>query len=469
VPDRRPSLLRRVRPRSVRARTTALATAVVVLALAVGATALLLVLRHALVEGVDDAARLRALDLAALAAADGLPATITAGGEDDVAQVVDDSGRVLSGTANVAGQGPVATFRPGGDVPVVRTMTLSEGGDLEEFRVWAVRRDTSTGPVTAYVGASLEAVSETVAVVQSVLAVGLPLLLLVLALSAWVAIGRALRPVESVRREVAAVTGAGLDRRVGVPATSDEVSRLATTMNEMLDRLVAFSRRQQQFVGDASHELQSPLAGFRAQLEVALDDPAGTDWPDVGRDLLSDTQRMEGIVRDLLFLARTDEGADLGPVTPVDLDDVVLEEVSRVRPATSVALRTDEVSAAPVRGNRTALSRLVRNLLDNAVRHADSAVTVRLAARDGECRLVVEDDGPGVPRDRREVVFDRFVRADEARSRRHGGAGLGLAIVRSVAERHGGSVTVDDAEPTGARFVVRLPLAPAPTGDGLSR
>ncbi len=466
--DRRAPAVRRVLPRSVRGRTTLLATAVVVLALAVGAAALLVVLRNALVDGVDDAARLRALDLAALAAAEGLPATITAGSEDDVAQVVDDSGRVLAGTANVAGQGPVATFRPTGGAPQARTLALADGEDIEDFRVWAVRSDTPSGPVTAYVGASLEAVSETVAVVQGVLAVGLPLLLLVLALSAWVAIGRALRPVEGVRREVAAVTGAGLDRRVGVPDTSDEVSRLAVTMNEMLDRLEAFSRRQQEFVGDASHELQGPLAGFRAQLEVALGDPAGTDWPDVGRDLLADTQRMEGIVRDLLFLAREDEGADLGPLAPVDLDDVVLEEVTRVRPATSVALRTSDVSAAPVRGNRAALSRVVRNLLDNAVRHADSAVTVRLAAQDGSCRLVVEDDGPGVPPDRREVVFDRFVRADQARTRRDGGAGLGLAIVRSVVERHGGSVSVGDAEPSGARFVVRLPLAPGPTGGGLS-
>lgn len=386
--DRSP-LPRRLVPRSVRGRTTLLATVVVVFARTLGAVSLLVVLRHALVESIDDSARLRAVDLADLAAAEGLPPTITAGGAD---------------------------------------------GDIEDYRVWAVRRDSRVGAVTAYVGGNLEAVSETVGVVQGVLAVGLPLLLLVLALSAWVAVARALRPVENVRQEVAEVTGAGLDRRVRVPATSDEVSRLATTMNEMLDRLEAHSKRQREFVGDASHELQGPLAGLRAQLEVALADTAGTAWADVGRELLADTQHMEGIVHDLLFLAREDEGGDLGPRSPVDLDDVVLEEVARVRPTTAVTVTTADVSAAPVHGYRSALSRLVRNLLDNAVRHADSRVTVRLAAQDGACRLSVEDDRPGVPPDHREVVFDRFVRADEAR----------------------------------ARIVVRLPLAPAPRSGPVS-
>jgi signal transduction histidine kinase len=459
----RPALPRRLLPRSVRGRTTLLATVVVVFALALGAASLLVVLRHALVESVDDSARLRAVDLADLAAAEGLPRTITAGGEDGIAQVVDASGTVLASTANAVGRPPVASFVPSGDEPVGRTMELDDGnGDVEDYRVWAVQRPSGDGVVTAYVGGNLEAVSETVSVVEGVLAVGLPVLLVVLALSAWVAIGRALRPVESVRQEVAEVTGAGLDRRVRVPATSDEVSRLATTMNEMLDRLEAYSKRQREFVGDASHELQGPLAGLRAQLEVALADPAGTAWANVGREMLSDTQRMEGIVHDLLFLAREDEGADLGPRSPVDLDDVVLEEVARVRPTTAVAVSTSDVSAAPVQGNRSALSRLVRNLLDNAVRHADSRVTVRLAAQDGACRLSVEDDGPGVPSDQREAVFERFVRADEARARRDGGAGLGLAIVKSVVEHHEGSVSVDDVDPTGARFVVRLPLAPAP-------
>lgn len=467
VPGGRAPVLRRAVPRSVRARTTALATAVVVIALAVGAASLLGVLRSALIDGIDDSARLRALDLAALAAADALPPTITGGAEDDIAQVVDSSGRVLASTANAEGRDAIASFRPSGGDPVGRTTTLSDGEDAERYRVWAVSRESSTGPVTAYVGGNLDAVSETVGVVRGVLAVGLPVLLLVLALSAWVAIGRALRPVEQVRQEVAAVTGAGLDRRVQVPSTADEISRLATTMNEMLDRLEAFSRRQQEFVGDASHELQGPLAGFRAELEVALADPAAADWHDVGRGLLTETQRMEGIVRDLLFLAREDAGGDLGPVSPVDLDDVVLEEVARVRPSTSVELDTAQVSAAPVRGSRGALQRLVRNLLDNAVRHAESSVTVRLALQDGGARLTVEDDGPGVPADRRQVVFDRFVRADEARTRHEGGAGLGLAIVKAIVERHGGSVSVDDATP-GARFVVRLPLAPPPRPGPLS-
>ena len=235
-------------------------------------------------------------------------------------------------------------------------------------------------------------------------------------------------------------------------------------MNAMLDRLEDAAGRQRRFVADASHELQSPLASFRAQLEVSAAHSNDTDWRQTSAALLADSQRMERLVRDLLFLARSDEHASPLPRDLVDLDDVVLEEVRRLRPATGVGVRlvTENVSAAPVPGSRDHLVRLVRNLLENAVRHAVAEVRVELGVTDDVVRLVVSDDGPGVPADDRDRIFDRFIRLDEGRSRGAGGTGLGLAIAAEIARHHGGGVALADS-PAGARFVVTLPAAAAVT------
>jgi signal transduction histidine kinase len=241
-----------------------------------------------------------------------------------------------------------------------------------------------------------------------------------------------------------------------VAPTADEIGRLARTMNEMLDRLEAASERQRHFVADASHELQSPLTSFRAQLEVALAHPAATDWAVLAADLLADSERMERLVRDLLFLARVDSTPAPPAADPVDFDDIVLDEAARLRAGTRVRLDTSRVSAAPVRGSRDELTRLTRNLLENAARHAASTVCVGLTYSGETAQLVVEDDGPGVPPEQHERIFDRFVRIDDARSRHSGGTGLGLAIVKAIAERHGGTVAVQNGC-GGARFVVRLP------------
>jgi signal transduction histidine kinase len=225
----------------------------------------------------------------------------------------------------------------------------------------------------------------------------------------------------------------------------------------MLQRLEEARDRQQAFVADASHELQSPLTRLRTQLEVARGTPT-PDWDEVTTDLLADCGEMEALVRDLLFLARDDAGT--GRVTAervelVDLDDVVLEEAARVRSAARVEVSTTAVSAAPVRGSPDQLRRLSRNLLENAVAAASSRVEVSLRADGPGAVLVVEDDGPGIPADQRDRVFERFVRLDGARDRSSGGSGLGLAIVSSIARRHGGGAAVEDT-PVGARLVVLL-------------
>ena len=446
---------------SVRARTTAVAAVVVAIALAIGSVALLVTLRVTLERSGDAAAQARARDIASIAADGALPPVLTPATEDEVVQVVGPDGAVLAATPNVEGRPPLVTFDLAGANSAVQNLVV--GGIDEEpeaYRVSAAEVDTFDGRVGVFVARSLEPVAEAVGVTRTALLVGVPLMLLVLVCVTWWLVGRALRPVEAVRAEVADITEHALDRRVPVPVTRDEIARLATTLNSMLDRLHAASERQRTFVADASHELQSPLASFRAQLEVALAHPAAAEWTAVAADLLADTQRLERLARDLLFLAREDAGPAPRRDVLVDLDDVTLDEATRLRSTARVRIDTSEVSAATVRGSRDELSRLVRNLLENGERHASSTLQVHLGVDGDSARLVVEDDGDGVPPDQAAHVFDRFVRQDGDRARTGGGTGLGLAIARAIVSAHGGTIDLDPSA-SGGRFVVLLPTSEA--------
>jgi signal transduction histidine kinase len=313
---------------------------------------------------------------------------------------------------------------------------------------------TARGTLTLVAERSLEEVDRSVDSVTRVLVVGVPFLIGLVAALTWWLTGRALRPVEAIRAETTAITGSTIHRRVPEPETDDEIGRLARTMNSMLDRLEDSSLRQRRFVSDASHELRSPVASIRTQLEVALRKP-DADWPSVAAKVLAEDERLDAAVTELLELARAQEGAQLEPVD-VDLDEVVLEQTHR---AYRVPVDTSHVSAGRVHGSAPQLARAVRNLLDNAARHARSRVSVTLATRAGNVVLTIDDDGPGVPVDERQRVFERFTRLDEGRARDAGGVGLGLPIVRAIVDRHAGTVIVDDAPSGGARFVVRLPAA----------
>jgi signal transduction histidine kinase len=267
--------------------------------------------------------------------------------------------------------------------------------------------------------------------------------------------------MDRIREEVDGIDEDRLGHRVPETGVDDEVGRLAVTMNRMLERLEAAQARQRAFVADASHDLQSPLAAQRAQLEVALAHRGRTDTTALGRELLSTTEQMERLVRDLLFLAAADAGAARPRPVPMDLEDVVLEEVTRARTGASVAIDTSGVSAAPAVADRGDVQRIVRNLLDNALAHARTTVEVSSAADPGGVRLDVRDDGPGVAEADRERVFDRFHRGDPARSRHASGSGLGLAIARTLADRNHGTLVLADGSggPAGAHFVLRLPPA----------
>jgi signal transduction histidine kinase len=289
------------------------------------------------------------------------------------------------------------------------------------------------------------------------LSFGLPVLLALVAAIGWWLAGRALRPVEAVRAEVADITGnEDLGRRVPEPSGADELARLTRTMNAMLDRLEAAAQRQRRFVADASHELRSPVASARTQLEVDLAHPVVADWPATANGVLADLGRVEHLISDLLALARSGAGAIPGPAQDFDLADVVLEEVQHAHLSSSLEIDTIGVNPATVSGDREGLRRAFTNLLDNASRHADTAVAVTLHRDHETVELTVTDDGDGISPTDRERIFERFTRLDGARTRDDGGTGLGLAIVRTAISAHGGTVHVEDASP-GARFVVRLP------------
>jgi signal transduction histidine kinase len=318
---------------------------------------------------------------------------------------------------------------------------------------------TTAGNITLVAQQSTAAVNRTVDSITDVLLFVVPLMILLVAWAAWHFTGRALKPVEAIRQEAESITATTMHRRVPEPDTDDEVGRLARTMNAMLDRLETSAQKQRQFVSDASHELRSPLASIRTNLEVALHNPERTDWPAVAQRALVEDVRMEDTVSELLDLARLDEAegpAPLQTLPEVDLDELVLDDTVQQR---RVPIDTSRVSAGRVHGRREQLQRVVRNLLDNAVRHAASAVAVELRSTDDTVELTVDDDGPGIRPEDREVVFERFTRLDDGRARDAGGLGLGLSMVKAITEHHGGTVVIEDAPIGGARVRVSLPAA----------
>jgi len=419
------------------------------------AFAFLTLLRRTLIAEVDDSANEIVHDLALEATQGVLPNLSAAPPDvDSFVQVVNAAGRVTEGSSDVVGK-PAVAWQPAKPA-AKRTMNSPVEGLEGDFRVVALSTVTPNGPVVVYVGRSLTHVNHDLSVAAVMLGVGLPLLVALVGSTTWFLVGRALKPVESIRQEVADITGSDLHRRVPQPATGDEIARLAATMNGMLDRLETATDRQRRFVDDASHELRSPLAVLRAELELALNHAETADWRGVATRMLGDVSRQERLVHDLLFMARAEHDDSRPPDTLVDLDAVVFDEVERVRIRSNIVIDTSGVSAAPVRGRAEDLARVVANLLDNAVRHAAGRVRVTLGV-DGPCaELVVHDDGPGIPAHMRAQIFERFARIDEGRSRDQGGTGLGLAIASEIVTDHGGTISVSDA-PVGARLVVRLP------------
>jgi signal transduction histidine kinase len=451
---------------SVRVRTTLAATLIVAITLSVGSAILISRFRASLDNNRRSAAVALASDISSLASTGRLPPTLDLPNQDATyAQVIDSSGNVLAASANIAGKPALAPpVAPGSKTTFRRVAHSPVDSDVPEMLV-VMPAGTSTGRLTVLTGYSLVGNDFAVHDIKLGLFIGLPLLLIVVAGTAWVIVGWALRPIEAIRSEASEITSLGLNRRLPEPASGDEIARLTATMNVMLDRLEASHYKQQAFVADASHELRSPLASLRAQLEIGLAGGAATDWEATVAGALAEEARIEAMVRDLLLLARL----DLQPPDPVaalidpviDLTRIARAGIESTPERAGVSLRCEADRPAPVRMPQELARRVVGNLVDNAQRHADTNVTVAVRP-DGEwVELAVQDDGPGIAPADRDRVFERFTRLDEARSSDDGGAGLGLAIVKDIVVRHGGSVGFVDC-PRGARAVVRLPRAEPP-------
>lgn len=340
--------------------------------------------------------------------------------------------------------------------PLASSVATAPGFGVGTGRAFAVLEGPAhsphEGPFMIAVGRPLMEARRSVEALTRVLVVGVPVLVALVTLAAWVLIGRTLRPVHAMSRSAARIADATTSDRLGVPPTHDEVAELAVTLNGMLDRLGASARRQREFVSDASHELRSPIATLRTLLEVGLLHPDRSEPRALHAELLAETLRLETLASDMLVLARLDEARAPGR-DEVDLDDVVLEEAARAR---RVPIDTRAVTPAKLRGDRQHLLHLVRNLLDNAARYATSHVAVTTRTEGDDLVLWVDDDGPGIREQDRTRIFERFTRSGADRSRETGGAGLGLAVVRRVAEQHGGTARALEAPAGGARLEVRF-------------
>ncbi|MCI0677978.1 MAG: ATP-binding protein [Actinobacteria bacterium] len=439
-------------PHTIRFRLTLVAGALAALVLAVAGVVIVLLQRGAMTASLDQALTHRADDITSLLRDGERPDRFSLSGAEGFVQLVDGDGLVVASTPNLEGEPPLRlSSNPGTET--IQTMKVVEVDD-DLFRVLS----RPVGGGTLLVGTTYDVVTESTTTLAVALALTIPAVIVLLAALVWWLVGRTLRPVEDIRTEVASISTTDLHRRVPQPGTDDEIDRLATTMNQMLERLQSSVERQLRFVADASHELRSPLTRLRADIELglaaALLEPTG----DRLRTLLNEVIGLQTLVEDLLYLARADASDTLETRGPLDLDDLVFDEARAIDASGRVEVSLSEVSGAHVTGDRSQLRRAVRNLLQNAERHATSRVFLSLGEVDGYAVLTVADDGPGVPPSGSEHIFERFGRLDQSRTAQTGGVGLGLAIARDIVERHGGELSLSNPGEPGARFEMRVPL-----------
>lgn len=455
---------RLLRPSSwgVRVRSTLAAVLAVAVAFGLASVVLLVILERSLEASVDgtliDRVGQVSGQLRSTAAADVDPKLLAVSGQANLVQLVVD-GRVVAASTGAPSDPLLAPDRTTDGTAVV-TFHLEDSEP--EYRVAARTVTVAGGQVTVEIGAEQEPITRTLAVVAGLLVAGLPVVVLFAAVVTSLLVGRSLRPVEEMRATVGEITAADLTDRLPVPPTGDEVARLARTLNAMLARLEAGQAAQQRFVGDASHELRSPLATLTTALELGAQRPELLDQALVTGQLLPEAIRMQHLVDDLLLLARADERGLPLRLVDVDLDDVLGAEAARLRDRPGLRVHTRAVPTR-VQGDLGQLTRAVRNLVDNAVRHAGAGVTLA-CHRDGvDALVVVGDDGPGIAAADRERVLQRFVRLDADRARAAGGSGLGLAIVAEITAAHGGTVTVGSSPEGGAQLTLRLPVEHRPS------
>ena len=441
---------------SLRARLMAVGVTGVALALALGSLVLYAVLTVTVNRTVDESAFASARAVAAMVDSNTVPDPLPVSGSQ-IVQIVDSSGAMVSASATADRLTPL--LRSPELVKALAGERISvpaaRAGLAGNLRVIAVQAGSPAAARSIIVAFPVSDIEESQRVLRNTLLVAYPPLVVIMALIAWRVIGWTLQPVETLRSGAARISGSDQDERLAVPGSADEIRALALTLNDMLDRLAAARGRQRAFVADAAHELRSPLASMRTQLEVAQHLGEGGE---LAADLLADVTRLSALVEDLLLLARAGGDTAHPPVhESLDVRALLVATANRYASA-RVPVTVATGPAVYAAANAGELRRVLANLVDNAVRHARSAVSLEVHAEGGHTVLTVADDGPGIPAAERERVFERFARLDDARDRDAGGTGLGLAIVRELVRRSGGSISLqDNPSGTGIVAVVHLP------------
>ena len=443
----------------ISARSAAVSALVVLCALSVAGAGLDAVLYRKLLAGVDYAAAERVRDITKALQSDS---------PDELDNALLSTDQRVVATQLIGPDGNVV--KRSGSAPKTPLVAPSEfdfnlrrglpddavAGD--DMRVSGQKVATRSGVYTVLVGGGSEAVEATTRTLAILWACSAPVIVGVVAAATYWLVRRSLRSVDAIRTRVADISTSDLAGRVPVPDGHDEIAALAVTMNEMLSRLEAGHLAQQRFVGDASHELRSPLTTIISGLEVAEAHPDLLDAELAVNALLPEARRMHTLIEDLLLLARADEQTLLRRTEQVALDDLAHAEADRARRDTQCVIHTD-IRPVCLEADPAAMSRMIRNLVENAVRHAVSCVAIEVGGQDGVAILSVSDDGPGIAPADRSRVFERFVRLDSDRARSGGGTGLGLAIVAEVIAAHGGVVTIDEPPRGGTKMIVTLPVS----------
>ena len=444
---------------SVRFKVALAASSIATLSLLIVGSALVLLVHRSLVDSVSSALQ-REVALTATGITEGFIPGESSALSGTVLQALSTSGGdVLYTSSGIVGTARISRDEPRG-IAVVKVEISPAFAAQNRFNLAYGTTTASTrfGAIIVYAAGSTaqaDAAARILVIELGVLV--LPSVALLTALISWWVVGRSLRPVEAIRREVAEISTSASGHRVPTPKGDDEIARLATTMNAMLDRLESASTQQRQFVADASHELRSPLASIMVQVEMLEARAHDEDVKVTARILADEAARLDRLVDDLLLLAKSNEQAMTIEHRDVDLDDLLLAEAKRLRQIGRVDVNAKAVGPVRVLGDRELLRRAIRNLVDNAERYANSTVTFEAKRIEDGAVMVIADDGSGVPEELRATLFNRFSRGDSSRVRGTGGTGLGLAIVAQIVALHGGTVEIASSGP-GARFEIHLPV-----------
>jgi signal transduction histidine kinase len=455
-----PFVSRLLRPThwDISTRSAVMSAAVVFIAVVVAGAGLVYVLYRTLLSSIDEAAAGRVRDIVAGLSFDRPSeldgALLTTDQRVVAVQIIGADNKVVGRSTSAPDSPLLPTSEFGARM---RTGISDDASHDNDMRISGRAVTVPSGSYTVIVGGGSESAETTVGTVMVLMVIAAPVISVVAGAVSYRLVKRSLRSVEAIRARVAAISASDLTERVPVPVQNDEISALARTMNEMLERVEYGHAAQRRFVGDASHELRSPLASIISALEVAQAYPDELDDELRTGILIPEAYRMQDLVDDLLLLTRADERGLTVRNDEVHLEELAREEALRLKRETTHKISVRRSEDATVLGDPGGLARVLRNLLDNAVQHTKSLIEIDIQRQQSAVIVAVSDDGPGIPPGDRQRAFDRFVRLDSARTREGGGSGLGLSIVAEIVTAHNGTVQISDRPGGGTRVSIRLP------------